>query len=119
MPDNERSQIWRGLEIFPREIGSRCITSSQLRAFLEDLRSIGLTPSGFHVLRFGHGDHLFYPAARVHEAIDHYDVRRTTGSAYHPEASETEPFMETRLWPFRNRPSADQARTGMHRPEIR
>jgi hypothetical protein len=25
----------------------------------------------------------------------------------------------TRLWPFRNRPSADQARTGRHRPEIR
>jgi 2,3-bisphosphoglycerate-independent phosphoglycerate mutase len=24
----------------------------------------------------------------------------------------------TRLWPFRNRPSADQARTGRHRPEI-
>jgi Tn3 transposase DDE domain len=25
----------------------------------------------------------------------------------------------TRLWPFRNRPSADQARAGRHRPEIR
>jgi hypothetical protein len=25
----------------------------------------------------------------------------------------------TRLWPFRNRPFADQARAGRHRPEIR
>jgi hypothetical protein len=97
MSDNDRSQVWRRLDISPGEVGSRRITSGQLQAFLEDLRSIGLRPTIFLVLRFGHEDQLFYPAERVHEAIEHYDVRRISGHVAHPEVSPTEPFIEIYL----------------------
>jgi transposase InsO family protein len=35
-----------------------------------------------------------------------------------PSIIRLQEFTETRLWPFRNRPSADQARADRHRPEI-
>jgi hypothetical protein len=45
--------------------------------------------------------------------------RRTLFSYLAQVRGQKDGEASTRLWPFRDRPSADQARTGMHRPEIR
>ena len=90
-------EIRRSLEFLPGEVGSRRVTSDQLRALLDELQKMVPRFSGFTVWRFGHHDRLEYPIDRLPEAIDHYDVRRINGRGYLDE-EPFNPFIEIDLW---------------------
>jgi hypothetical protein len=98
MLDENSAEIRRLLEILPSEIGSRRITSEQVRALLDELSSIIIRFSMFTVWRFGQHDRLEYPAKRIHEAIEHYDIKRIYGKGFIDDHEGHDAFIEIDLW---------------------